>query len=177
MPDISKLVSLHPITYPMDFVASKSHTNVPATVAARYETDPMKLLYLPDAGSYFYPVTHTIGYAIPAGHPVDFFRKFDKVVSKDLCRRLAQAYEAIEAANIPHAKTNDSNRSATSAYHFGAWEIYARAPRITAASRPKDTDHEQLINKFTGLIHSFVSRKFSSILKTYDRQQWDLLNV
>lgn len=172
--DISQTVSESPLPYPTEFIASASFTNVPATVAQNHVVDHEKLLRLPDTGTIYFPVSHTTGYEIPLCHPPHLFIRFHNMVSKATCQKLVNAYDAV--TTVPHAKTNDSKRSTIPAHHFGAWEIYASVPRISAASRPKKAEHVKAIDGFTAVISSFLSRKLAALLQVHDPTQWETLN-
>lgn len=173
--DISKKVSEAPIPYPTAFIAAVSYPDVKATVAENHTIDHMKLLRLPDSGTIYFPVSHTTGYAVLDDHPPYLFIRYDKMVSPRTCQKLVKAYTPI--AHVPHAKTNDSNRSSVPAYHFGAWEIFATVPRISAASRPKKSKHVKTIDEFSEVVSSFLSRKLAALLERHDPTQWAALNT
>lgn len=111
-------------------------------------------------------------------HPLFYLTRINNIVNPTNCDRITRILVLLEDRGVDfigrrqETDRSGSNRSSTSALHYGLWSHYQRHPYITKASRPKDLETERLINELLDILNTVFSKKINNFLKLHEPEMY-----
>lgn len=176
MPLITALEIRHPFHYPSEFVhAKKDQKMVRDTVLEQYPDarHPENLPAAPSMPDGILcvptPASHLVS---DPNHPPYLMLRLVSIVSIWKQSELLAAWDQVKATSPRHYIKSEEARSATPAYHFGVWEVTARAPYITRESKDQKANAILAIDRLLRLVKEQVVLKIISMMKEYLPIQW-----
>ena len=170
------LETRHPLQYPDEFLHTrKDQKMVRDTIRTEYPdaADPENLPVVPSMpGGILRVPTPAATLALDADHPPYLMLRLVSIVSPRKQLELLAAWDRLKATSPRHYIKSEEARSATPAYHFGTWEVTARAPYITRESKDQTADAILAIDNLLGLVKEQVIPKIISMMKEYLPVQW-----
>ena len=176
IPLITMLEIRHPLHYPDEFVhAKKDQKMVREKIRKEYPDaqhleNLMVVPSMPD-GILRVPTPASTLVSDP-NHPPYLMLRLVSIVSERKQSELLAAWDQVQATSPRHYIKREEARSATPAYHFGVWEVTARAPYITRETKDQTADAILAIDKLLKLVKEQVVPKIISMMKEYLPVQW-----
>lgn len=173
---ITEIEISHPWHYPDEFVHARKYQKlVKETISQEYPDaqDPENLPVVPSLphGILHVPTPQAMLVSDP-DHPPYMLLRVVSIFSEQKQLALLAAWDEVKAASPRHHIKSEVARSVTPAYHFGIWEVTARAPQITRESRDQKAHAILAIDKLLGLVKKLVVPKMISMIKEYLPVQW-----
>jgi len=166
----------HPLQYPDEFLHTRKDQQMVRDTIIREFPDAANHENLPIVpslpGGILRIPTPAPTLALDSDHPPYLMLRLVTIVSKRKQLELLAAWDRLKATSPRHYIKSEEARSATPAYHFGIWEVTARAPYITRESKDQTAEAVVAIDNLLGLVKEQVVPKIISMMKEYLPVQW-----